>query len=154
MLWFIKFMQKRPSDNSIIIGKIIFGLILSWSLYYNFFHQAETNTISNELLFGLVKLTEQTSIYLMYFFCALWLFPIIMWVSKACVAKKKYIRYAQIFFAFTLFYLSIIIVETPTLDVDSLMFLFALFPLFAGITGKCITSNCLKYGEEIKKIRV
>jgi hypothetical protein len=29
-----------------------------------------------------------------------------------------------------------------------------LLPLFAGITGKCITSKCLKYREKITKIRV
>jgi len=29
-----------------------------------------------------------------------------------------------------------------------------IFPILAGISGKCITSKCLKYGEVIKKIRV
>jgi hypothetical protein len=27
-------------------------------------------------------------------------------------------------------------------------------PLFAGITGKMITTNCLKFGEKVTKIRV
>ena len=32
--------------------------------------------------------------------------------------------------------------------------LLSFFPFFAGLTGKCITSKCLKYGEVITKIRV
>jgi hypothetical protein len=46
------------------------------------------------------------------------------------------------------------IVETPTLDVDALLFLLAFPALFAAITGKCITSKCMKYKEKIQKIRV
>jgi hypothetical protein len=30
----------------------------------------------------------------------------------------------------------------------------ALLPLFAWITGKCITSKCMKFGEKVTKIRV
>jgi len=29
-----------------------------------------------------------------------------------------------------------------------------IIPLFAGITGKLITTNCLKFGEKVTKIRV
>lgn len=155
MLWLLKTLQKRPSDNTIKIARIIFGLILSLSLYYNFFYQAETNIIETELLFGLINLTDSSINYVMYGFTALWIIPILMWIcTKMCIAKKKYVRYIQIFFAIVLFYLSSIIVETASLDVDSLITLMAFFPLIAGITGKCITSNCMKYGEEIKKIRV
>jgi hypothetical protein len=30
----------------------------------------------------------------------------------------------------------------------------AILPLIAWITGKCITSNCMKFAEKITKIRV
>jgi hypothetical protein len=34
------------------------------------------------------------------------------------------------------------------------MMLYGIFTLFAGISGKLITSSCLKHGEIIKKIRI
>jgi hypothetical protein len=154
MMWIINFIQKRPSDLTIRVWRIIFGLILSLSLYYNFFYQLETNTIESELIFGLINLTEQWVIYLMYFFVALWLIPIIMWATNICLFKKKYMRIIQIIFAIVLFYISAIIVEWASLDIDSLIALMWFLPLIAWITWKCITSNCMKYAEKITKIRV
>lgn len=40
------------------------------------------------------------------------------------------------------------------LNVGFWIALLGILPLFAGITGKCILSGCLKYGEKITKIRV
>lgn len=154
MMWIINFLQKRPSDITIRVWRIVFGLILAWSLYYNFFYQLEANIIEKELLFWLVSLTEQSAMYLMYFFVALWLVPIIMWATNLCFLKKKYMRIIQIIFAFVLFYISAIIIEWPSLDVDSLLVLMWILPLIAWITWKCITSNCMRYAEKITKIRV
>ena len=154
MMWIINFIQKRPSDLTIRVWRIIFGLILAWSLYYNFFYQLEANTIESELIFGLINLTEQWVIYLMYFFVALWLIPIIMWATNICLLKKKYMRIIQIVFWIILFYISSIIVESATLDIDSLIAFMWLLPFIAWITWKCITSNCMKYAEKITKIRV
>jgi len=46
--------------------------------------------------------------------------------------------------------------KTPSksVNVGFWIALLGILPLLAGITGKCITSKCLKYGEVIKKIRV
>ncbi|MDP2103600.1 MAG: hypothetical protein Q8K26_01610, partial [Candidatus Gracilibacteria bacterium] len=50
------------------------------------------------------------------------------------------------------------IAETTTpykpLNVGFWIALLGIFPLGAGITGKCITSKCMKYREIIKKIRI
>lgn len=43
---------------------------------------------------------------------------------------------------------------TPSLPAGLWISLLAWLPLVAGITGKTITSKCLKYGEKITKIRV
>ena len=46
--------------------------------------------------------------------------------------------------------------KTPSkpVNVGFWLALLGTLPLLAGITGKCITSKCIKYGEVIKKIRV
>jgi hypothetical protein len=63
-------------------------------------------------------------------------------------------RIAQIVMGIILIYLSTKIQETPTLDFDIVLFFAGFFPLFMGITGKCITKKCQRFGEEIQKIRV
>lgn len=150
MMWFIKFMQKRPSDNAIRIARVIFGLTLIWSLYYNLIYQwgeIETN-------FFWMEVNESYIEYIKYLFIWLWIFPLFMWITNMCVMKKKYMRYTQIWFWILLFYISSKIVEWPTLDVDSLIALMWVIPLLVWITGKWITSSCMRYGEKIKKIRV
>lgn len=143
-------MQKKPSDNMIKYGRIIFGLILVWSLYYNLIYQGseiETN-------FFRMEVDEAYIIYIKYFFTSLWLFPLLMWITNMCVMKKKFIRIAQIIFWIFLFYMSSKIVEWPSLDVDSLIAVMWIFPLLAWITWKCITSKCTRFWEKITKIRV
>lgn len=150
MMWFVKFMQKRPSDNTIKIWRIIFGLILTWSLYYNLIYQGD----AIETNFFWMEVPETAIIYIKYCFAALWLIPILMWITNICLLKKKYMRYMQVFFWITLFYISSKIVPWPELDVDTLIFIMWFLPLLAWITWKCITSNCIKYREKITKIRV
>jgi len=150
MMWFIKFMQKRPSDNTIRIGRIIFGLILISSLYYNLIFQWDA--IQSKILWQ--ELNNQQLEYIKYWLTALWIIPLIMWATKICLLKKKYMRFVQIFFAIVLFYTSSIIVEWPELDVDSLIAFMWILPLIAWITGKCIPSYCMKFAEKITKIRV
>lgn len=150
MMWFIKFIQKRPSDNTIRIARIIFWIILSGALYYNLIIQWDA--IDSNMFW--VDFTEFQLTYFKYWFSALWLIPIFMWISNICLVKKKYMRFIQWFFALVLFYISSTIVEWASLDVDSLIAVMWIFPLFAWITWKCITSNCMKYAEKITKIRV
>ncbi len=150
MLWFIKFMQKRPSDKTIRISRIAFGLILSSALYYNLIVQADA--IDSEIFFTTVS--ESSLEYIKYGFVSLWLIPIFMWATNLCLLKKKHMKYLQMFYAIVLFYVSANIVEGPSLDVDSLVAFMWIFPLIGWITWKCITSNCLKYKEKITKIRV
>ncbi len=152
MIGMIKFLQKRPSDKSIMIARILFWVIYISVLYYNFFLQETPNTIQNIIFWQ--ELSEQALTYITYWIIAIWIVPIIMWVTNICIAKKKIVRIIQIVFAIVLFFISSLIVEWPTLDIDSLVFIMWFFPLLAWITGKCITSKCLKYWEKVTKIRV
>ncbi|NVP17641.1 hypothetical protein HUU51_02885 [Candidatus Gracilibacteria bacterium] len=152
MLGFIKFLQKRPSDKTIIIGRILFGLIYMSAMYYNFFIQENPNTLEN--VFFWQEVSENTLTYITYFIIAIGIVPVIMGATNICVAKKSIMRIVQIIFGISLFYISSKIVEGPNLDVDSLVFFMGLLPFFAGITGKCITSKCMKFGEKVTKIRV
>lgn len=150
MMWFISFMQKRPSDLTIRSWRILFGLILIWALYYNLIVQWDA--IQSNLFW--IDLTEEQLNYVKYTVTWLWIIPIFMWATNLCLLKKKYMRFIQIFFSIVLFYISSIIVEWSSLDVDSLIAFMWILPLIAWITGKCITSNCMKYAEKITKIRV
>ncbi|MDD3794246.1 MAG: hypothetical protein PHI37_05505 [Candidatus Gracilibacteria bacterium] len=152
MLGFIKFLQKRPSDKTIIIGRILFGVIYMSAMYYNFFVQENPNTFEN--VFFWQEVSEQTLNYISYFIIGIGIVPIIMGATNICVAKKSIMRIVQIIFGISLFYISSKIVEGPDLDIDALVFFMAFLPFFAGITGKCITSKCMKYGEKVTKIRV
>jgi len=149
-MWFIKFMQKRPSDNAIRIGRIIFWIILMWALYYNLIIQWDA--IQSSLFWQEITTTQQE--YIKYILVAVWIFPIIMWVTNICLLKKKYMRILQVLAGIFLFYVSSIIVEWPSLDVDSLVAFMWIFPLIAWITWKCITTKCMRHAEKITKIRV
>ena len=150
MMWFISFMQKRPSDLTIRTWRILFGLILILALYYNLIVQWDA--IQSNLFW--IDLNEQQLNYVKYWVTALWIIPIFMWATNICLLKKKYMRIIQIAFWIILFYISSIIVEWPSLDIDSLIAFMWLLPFIAWITWKCITSNCMKYAEKITKIRV
>jgi hypothetical protein len=102
------------------------------------------------------NVSENTLNTIKYVLVWLWIIPIIMWIVKICFLKKKYMRIIQIIFAIFLFYISSKIIpgNANKLDVDSLIAFMWIFPLIAGITWKCITSKCLKFGEKITKIRV
>ena len=152
MMWLVKIFHKRPSDKTIKIGKILFWLLLVWSLYYNLIYQAEINTL--ETNFFWMDVSESTIKYITYAFIAMWIIPVYTAVTNVCLLKKKYMRYVQVFFWITILYASGKVVETASLDIDSLLLLMWLLPLAAWITWKCITSNCMKYKEKITKIRV
>jgi len=143
-------MQKRPSDMTIRISKILFGLILIFALYYNLIVQWDA--IQSNLFW--MDYTDNQLEYIKYGITALWIIPVFMWASNVCLLKKKHMRYVQIAFGITLFYISSIIVGWSELDVDSLIVFMWFFPLIWWITWKCITSKCMKYKEKITKIRV
>lgn len=150
MMWLINFIQKRPSDKAIRIGRVIFGLILITTLYYNLIIQWDA--IQSTLFWN--EVSETNLEYIKYAIVWLWIIPVIMWATKLCILKKKYMRIAQIAFAILLFYISSIIVEGPALDVDSLIWFMWILPLIAWITWKCIPSYCMRFAEKITKIRV
>ena len=150
MLKFIQFVQKRPSDKTIRMTWIIFGLIIILGGYYNLIHQNDALEAS---IFW-YEITEQISNYIKYGIIALGFFPLLKAIVNKCFLQKKYIKYLQLFFAIVLFYASSIIKETADLDFDTLLGFMWIIPLFSGITWKMITSNCLKYGEKVTKIRV
>ncbi|RKW22387.1 hypothetical protein D8B46_05490 [Candidatus Gracilibacteria bacterium] len=158
MFEFIKFLQKRPKDSTIIIIRLIFGLLLISVLYYNFFLQGEeSNQIEKTILFGAVPDTTPISDYIKYGIVGLGVFPLafgIFGIFKMPLAKKKYIRIAQLIFAVLLWYSAGIVVNTESLDINEFLVFAGFLPFFAGLTGKLITSNGLKYGEKITKIRV
>jgi len=148
-MWFINFIQKRPSDKTIRVGRVIFGLILILALYYNLIFQWDK--IENTFLF--MNIEDKINI-VKYILVALWIIPLFMWIVKICILKKKYMRIIQIIFGIFLFYISSIIVQWPSLDVDSLIAFMWILPLFAWITWKCIPTYCMKFAEKITKIRV
>jgi hypothetical protein len=149
-MWLINFIKKRPSDKTILLSRIVFWLIFSWSLYYNliFLNKwLDTN-------FFWIDVSESTVLYIKYFFISLWLIPIIVWITNVCLFKSLKIRILQIVYWILLFYISAKIKESATLDIDVLIWFMWLFPLFAWITWKCITWKCLRYWYKIEKIRV
>ncbi|MDD3302007.1 MAG: DUF2892 domain-containing protein [Candidatus Gracilibacteria bacterium] len=150
MMGLINLLRKRPSDKTILISRIVFGLLLSGSLYYNLISLGK----GLDPNFFWVDVSESTVTIIKYVFISLGLVPILLGVTNLCLFKSKYVRIIQIVFGVVLFYISHKIQESPTLDIDVLIGLMGLFPLIAGITGKCITSKCLKYGQKIEKIRV
>ena len=157
MFEFIKFLQKRPSDKTIITIRILFGLILVSVLYYNFFLDwANNNEIEKTMLFWYVDTTGFSDV-IKYAIVSLWLFPILYGIANIFniwIAKKKYIKIGQIILAILLWYSAALVVNTESLDINELLVLMWFLPFFAWLTWKLITSNWLKYGEKITKIRV
>lgn len=148
----LNFIQKRPSDITIRIIRVLLWLIIVSSLYYNFFVQENPNTIQNELFW--ISISENTQMIIMYIMVAIWLIPLIMWAMDLCFLKSKYVRIWEIIFAVILFYFSHIIIETPNMDIDVLLFFLAFIPLFWWITWKFITTKCRNYWYKQTKIRV
>jgi hypothetical protein len=62
-------MQKRPSDNSIRISRIIFGLIMVSTLYYNLIYQANPNTLDSNFFW--IDLSEQAIMIITYIIISL-----------------------------------------------------------------------------------
>ena len=157
MFEFIKFLQKRPSDKTIITIRLLFGLILVSVLYYNFFLDwANNNEIEKTMLFWYVDTTGFSDV-IKYAIISLWLFPILYGIANILniwIAKKKYIKIGQIILAILLWYSAALVVNTESLDINELLVLMWFLPFFAWITWKMITSKSLKYGEKINKIRV
>ena len=154
MMWLVQFLQKRPSDTTIYVSRIIFWIILISSLYYNIIVQWDK--LENDFIWMFENVSESTLNIIKYVLVWLWIIPIIMWLVKICFLKKKYMRIIQIVFWIFLFYISskIIPSDPNKLDVDALIAFMWIFPLIAWITWKCITSKCLKFAEKITKIRV
>jgi hypothetical protein len=174
MFKLVEFFQKRPKDSTIRIGRIIFGLVIALLVGLNF---------QNIILLHLPDFVKPYEFYKKLGLFIFALVPIFMGISGICLAKRKYVRIIQICFGIMFIIIGnwFIDVKAPaiqevtpttqngTLDVSNLapikapstpvdvgfwIALLGILPLLAGITGKCITSKCLKYGEIIKKIRV
>ncbi len=152
MMWLIKFIQKRPSDKTILSGRILFWLLYIWVMYYNLIYL--NKGIDSEYFFGTLVLDAQWIEIAKYIMTGIWIVPVFMWLINICLLKKKYMRIVQVVFWIVLFYIAGSIEESANLDFDVLIWFMGILPLFAGITGKCITSKCLKYREKITKIRV
>lgn len=174
MFKFIEFLQKRPSDRVILNGRMIFGIVVALLLGLNF------SDITLNLPEGLQMYRREMQ-YGLFIFAVV---PFLMGATGICLAKRKYVRIIQIVFGIVLIVIgnglidmkdapvpqkqpiqtqnSMIdyesITETETthtpINVGFWIALLSIFPLLAGITGKCITSTCMKYREVIKKIRV
>ncbi|MDD5213863.1 MAG: hypothetical protein PHG82_05545 [Candidatus Gracilibacteria bacterium] len=145
-----QFAMKRPTDKTIRIGRIVFGLILILALYYNLIilnKGVETTYFGQDL--------ANFEMTIKYILIALGIVPVFMGASNICLAKKKYVKIIQIVFGILLMFVAgKVLKASPNIDIDFLIGFMSLFPLIAGITGKCITSNCMKYKEKITKIRV
>lgn len=152
MIGIIKFLQKRPSDNTILFWRIAFWVLYTAIMWYNLIYL--NKDIDSVYFFWFLELSIEQVLITKYIFTWLWIIPIFMWVTNICLLKKKYLKMLQIFFAIVLFYIAWSIKDSATLDFDIIIWLMWLLPLFAWITGKCITTKCLKYKEKITKIRV
>ena len=146
----IQFLQKRPSDKAIRSFRIIFGLLIIIAWYYNLIIQWDA--LESTLMWQ--EISSNMSIAIKYTIIALWIGPVLMWITNTCFLKKKYMRLLQIFFAILLFYASSAIKDSADLEIDTLIWFMWIIPLFAWITWKCIPSYCMRYWEKIKKIRV
>ncbi len=150
LMWIAQFAMKRPTDKTIRIWRIVFGLILILSLYYNLIilnKWVETTYFGQNL--------ANYEMIIKYIVIAIWIVPVFMWATNICLAKKKYVKIIQIIFAILLMFIAwSVLEEYPSIDIDFLVWIMSILPLFAWITWKCITSNCLKYNEKITKIRV
>lgn len=152
MMWIVNFIQKRPSDKTILIARIIFGLLYIWVMYYNLI--VLNKWIDNLYLFWNVELSIEQVKIAKYIMISIWIIPVLMWITNICIHKKKYVKIIQIMFWFILFYIAGSIEENPNLDFDVLIWFMWIFPLIGWITWKCITTKCLKYKEKLTKIRV
>lgn len=173
MFKLIEFLRKRPKDSTILFGRIGFGLLIALILGLNL------DTIALHLPVSL-QAHETGVLYGLFIFAIV---PIFMGVSNICLMKRKYLRIMQICFGVILMLIGNLLIYTKTttpennttttqsgsldygaiaqvksaekpVNVGFWIALLGILPMLAGITGKCITSKCLKYGEVIKKIRV
>lgn len=152
MMGLIKLLQKRPTDKTILVGRVVFGLIYIGVMYYNLI--ILNKWIDSVYFFGSVELSIEQVQLTKYIMTGIGIVPVLMGLSNICIHKKKFVRIIQIIFGFVLFYIAGSIEESAQLDFDVLIGLMWILPLFAGITGKCITTKCMKYKETITKIRV
>ncbi len=146
MFEFLKFLGKRPNDKTILWGRIIFWLLFIIVCYYNLI------ILGKRLQLDFIW--QENIIYVKYGITALGIIPLVLWFTNLCLFKSKYVRIIQSIFGAFIIYISSLIEKSPSLDIDTLLFLMWFFPLLAWITGKCITSKCLKYWQKIKKVRV
>ncbi len=162
MVWwkFIQLMQKRPTDKTILVWRVIFGLVYIVLMYYNLIvlNKPIDDVYLNfsffwEITPGL-RMNDSEIMIFKYILTWMGIIPIIMGLTNICMFKKKYVRIAQTFFWIFLFYVAWIVIDKATLDFDFIIWFMWLLPLFAWITGKCITKKCMKYWEKIIKIRV
>jgi len=150
MLKFLSLLAKRPSDKAIRIWQITFWSVYILAMAYNLVYLEKT---INTVIFGqdVINYIE----YIKYSVIWIWGIPLLMGLYWKPIAKARNTRIMQILFSIILFFISsVILLETKWLDIDTLIFLMAFFPLFAGITGKCITKDWLRYWEKITKVRV
>jgi len=174
MLKFIEFLKKRPKDNTIRFIRVIVWLLIFWLLWLYF------EDLRLEFLSWWTS--PRTVLYIKYSLFILWTLPILFGILNPCIAKRKYIKIAQIVFWLILIILwNYITVEKPVLITDKVVtntwsidasaitskaketkrinvwFFIALIwvlQMIGWISGKCITSKCIKYWETITKIRV
>ena len=152
LLNIVQFLQKRPSDRTILLGRTLFWLLYIGVMYYNLLYLGKS--IDHTYLFWAFTLNSDQIEIVKYIMTGLGIIPLFMGISNICILKKKYVRILQICFWVLLFYIAGSIEESANLDVDILIGIMWIFPIIGGITGKCITSKCLKYKEKITKIRV
>lgn len=166
----VAFMQKRPSDKQIMIFRVWLWMLIWLLLVLSY---SRWDSVSR---FWLEAKYEDIIKYSFFIFAIV---PIIMWIfaKKICVAKKKTVRIIQL-----IVWIMLIMIgnnihpketiqiqdNSTTIDLQSvnnkkteksinywtIIALLGILPILAWATGKCITSNCMKYKEKVTKIRV
>lgn len=150
MLKYLAVLAKRPTDKTIRIGQITFWAIYVLAMAYNLIYLGKD---IETIYFG-KDLTANIE-YVKYALTSLGLIPLGMGIYGKPVARARNTRIMQFSFWILLFVISsAILIEWPSLDIDTLIFLMAFFPTLAGITGKCITKEWLRHWEKVTTVRV
>ncbi len=150
MMKIVKWLAQKPEDSTVRLQKIIFWSLLILLSYYNLIYLGK----SLETEFFWIAVNDSFIMGVKYFLVLIGCIPLIAWALDVCILKSKYMRIVQIVLWIILIYLSTKIQETPKLDFDIILFFAGFFPIFMGITGKCITKKCQRFAEKVQKIRV
>lgn len=109
MFKFIEFLQKRPSDRTILNARMIFGVVIALLLGLNF----------SEITLNLPESLEMYGQEIQYGLFIFAVVPFLMGMTGICLAKRKYVRIIQIIFGIVLLIIGNALIDTKDISVNS-----------------------------------